>query len=117
MLVINGVDIPTPNVMDIDKHDLDSSDTHRNELGIIVRDRIRRDVYKLQLEFWAKTSSEIHTINTAIQDEEFPVTFPTPTGNVTKTMYAGDRSLVLARYSPEGFTESRWTLKFNLVEC
>ena len=115
MITIDGVDLPSPSVFKIPRSDLDSGDTGRNELGVLQRDRIRQGIYKIELEWKGINSSQLHLIEDAIEPAELNVTFPTPTGMVTKTMYAGDRNVEMVKYSDD-FDKIRWNISFNLIE-
>jgi len=112
VIKINNEAIPDPSKIAITKQDLDSPDTTRNELGYLQRDRIRAGVYKVSLSYNAKTGSDITAVETAISGASFDVTFPDSSGDVTKTMYVGDRSKELVQ-TTSGFM---WTLNFDLVE-
>lgn len=116
MISIDGVDLPAPSKFKIQRSDLDSSDTYRNELGVLQRDRIRQGIYKIELEFNGKTSSEIHTIESAIEPAKLKVTFPSPTGTTTKTMYVGDRNGPEMVKNDEDYNKIRWNISFNLIE-
>ena len=113
MLKIGGVDMPAPSVFKLPRFDLDSGDTNRNEEGYLQRDRIRQGVYKIELEWWGITSSQLQTIETAIMPAKIQVTFPTASGMQTKTMYAGDRQTELIKYQGN---DIRWNISFNLTE-
>lgn len=115
IITIDGVTLPHPSSLKIGRSDLDSPDTTRNEEGYLQRDRIRQGVYKIELGFIAKTSSEITTIESAIQNAELMVTFPTPQGMQTKKMYVGDRSSNIVLYNGGG-DNIRWDMSFNLIE-
>lgn len=115
MISIDGVDLPSPSSFKMPRSDLDSSDTGRNELGILQRDRIRQGVYKIELEFKGINSSNLYKVESAIEPAELNVTFPTPTGIQTKKMYAGDRNVEMVKYD-DNPDLIRWNLSFNLVE-
>ena len=115
MITIDGVDLPSPSVFRIPRSDLDSSDTGRNELGVLQRDRIRQGIYKIELEWKGIDSSQLHLIESAIEPAELNVRFPTPTGMQTKKMYAGDRNVEMVKYSDD-FNKIRWNISFNLIE-
>lgn len=115
MITIDGVDLPTPSKFKITRADLDSGDTHRNELGYLQRDRVRQGLYKLELEFIG-TSPEIHTIESAISPVAVNVTFPTPTGRITRRMYAGDRNGPEMVKNDKVTDKIYWRLSFNLIE-
>ena len=115
MINIDGVDLPAPSSYKMPRSDLDSSDTGRNELGILQRDRIRQGVYKVELEFKGINSSQLYLIESAVEPAELNVTIPTPTGLQTKKMYAGDRNAEMIKYHdlPDFIL---WNLSFNLIE-
>lgn len=115
ILNIDGVDLPAPSSFKLPDFDLDSSDTNRNELGVLQRDRVRQGIFKIELEFKGITSSQLATIKEAIKPASFQATFPTEKGFVTKTMYAGDRNTEIAKYNSE-INEIRWNISFNLTE-
>jgi len=114
IITIDGVDLPAPSSMSIPMSDLDSPDTTRNELGILQRDRIRSNVYKVEFSWNVLTNSEVSTILNAIEPDKFTVTFPTPYGNVTKEMYCGDRKLEAVLY--RNGNNPLWSLSFNVIE-
>lgn len=116
IITIGGVTLPHPSSISVASQDLDSPDTTRNEMGYLQRDRVRAGVYKLGLEFAAKTGPEITSIESAISPASFDVTFPDSSGMVTKTMYVGDRTKSLDLYKGGDFDEMRWTISFDLIE-
>lgn len=113
MLIINGVNVVTPKSMSISISDVDG-DTGRNANGTIVRDRvaIKR---KIELEWGMLTQAEISQLLNAVSSVFFNVTFIDPQqGQVTKTMYVGDRSAPVFSFN-EKFKP--WSgLKMNLIE-
>ncbi|HOA79958.1 MAG TPA: hypothetical protein PKK61_02695 [Defluviitaleaceae bacterium] len=116
LISIDGVDLPSPSSFKISRFDLDSSDTNRNELGILQRDRVRQGIYKIELEWKGITSEQVQTIETAIEPAQIQVTFPTQRGLLTKTMYAGDRNgPEMVKYN-EDYNKIRWNISFNLIE-
>jgi hypothetical protein len=114
LISIDGVDLPAPSTIKMPQSDLDSADTNRNEEGYLQRDRIRQGVYKLELEWKGITNAQLATILETIKPASVEVTFPTPVGRVTKTMYAGNRNIEIARYKNDN--DIRWNLSFNLTE-
>lgn len=115
MITIDGVDLPAPTSYKMPRSDLDSSDTGRNELGQLQRDRIRQGIYKIELEWKAITSPDLYKIESAVEPAEINVTFPTPIGMQTKKMYAGDRQAEMVKHN-EDFDKIRWNISFNLIE-
>lgn len=114
ILTINGVDMPAPSSMKIPQSDLDSADTNRNEEGYLQRDRIRQGIYKLELEWKGITNTQLATVLNAIEPASVQVTFLSPAGFLTKTMYAGNRNVEIARYKND--SDVRWNISFNLTE-
>lgn len=114
-ITIDGTTLPPPTTMDIQMSDLDSPDTTRNELGVLQRDRIRRNVYKVELSFDNRRSPDIQLIESVLINTKLNVTFPSQTGRITKQMYVGDRkkSFVL---NHNNLDDVRWSISFNLIE-
>lgn len=115
MINIDGVDLPAPTKFKPPNMDIDSSDSNRNELGVMQRDRIRQGVYKLELAWEKISSSELALIKAAIEPAEIQVTFPSEIGFITKTMYAGDRNVEMVSYNND-YNKIVWNISFNLVE-
>ena len=116
IISIDGVDLPSPSVYKLPRFDMDSSDTTRNELGILQRDRIRQGIYKIELEWRVITSSQLHLIEMAIEPARVEVKFLTPTGYKTKTMYVGDRFSEMVLLANRKTDDIRWNIGFNLIE-
>ncbi|MEY8416660.1 DUF6711 family protein [Tissierella praeacuta] len=116
IISIDGVDLPAPSTFNINRFDMDSSDTNRNELGELQRDRIRQGIYKIELEFKGKTSSEVHLIETSIEPSKIKVTFLSPIGKTTKIMYVGDRKGPEMVKNDKVVDKIRWNISFNLIE-
>lgn len=115
IITIDGVGLPHPSSLQVGMQDLDSPDTTRNERGYLQRDRIRAGIYKIQLEFVAKTGPEIQIIESTLLNARMNVTFPDSSGRITREMYVGDRQkdVVLYANNPD---KVRWNLSFSLVE-
>jgi hypothetical protein len=90
---INNTTLPSPRSYRVERSDLDSERTTRDESGYLHRDRIRKGVYKLYLQ-WRLTPAQLETIIPLIERESFSVTFldPTSCAQHTATMYTGNRS-------------------------
>lgn len=116
IITINGVVLPSPSNMIINGNDIDSSGTVRNEIGVLLRDRIRADVYIIDLEFKNMLGSEVALIESAIEANTLTVRFPDTTGFVTKQMYLVDPSKQLVFYNKDNFDYSRWDISFGLEE-
>ena len=116
IITINGAVLPPPSTYSVTRSDIDSSDTTRNEVGVLQRDRVRQGVYKLELEFNVKKGHEIALIESVISGASMNVRFPDTTGFITKKMYVGDRQKDVVLYNGGDFDEIRWNFKFNLIE-
>lgn len=98
--------------------DLDGEGAGRSGTGVLVRDRIRAGVYKIEVT-WIVTKAQLKTITDAIATASFSVTFfdPTTNSDPTKTMYTGDRSASLISYVSEASpANSTWELSLSLIE-
>jgi hypothetical protein len=115
MIKIDGEDMPSPSSFKLPRFDLDSSDTMRNELGVLQRDRVRQGIYKIELEYRGITSEQLQAIEAAIEPATLQVEFPSPQGAITKTMYAGDRTVEMVRHHSDN-DKIRWNLEFSLIE-
>lgn len=116
IITINGVVLPSPSNMVISGGDIDSSGTVRNELGVLLRDRIRHDVYQIDLEFKHIKGHEVALIEGAIANKTLSVRFPDAVGFATKDMYAINPNRELATYCNDNLDSNRWNLTFGLME-
>jgi len=114
MINIGGADLPDPTSYKIPNFDLDSDDSHRNELGVLQRDRIRNEIYKAELEFKVN-SSDLALIKSAISPTKVNVRLISETGPITKVMYAGDRNIEMIKYDSD-YNKIIWSISFNLIE-
>lgn len=112
MITIGGVGLADPSELKVLQSDIDSQDSSRNEIGVLQRDRVRQGVYKLEVSWALLVGAAVETIKTAIAPSSFSVVFPTSAGNVTKTMYASDRSIEMVTTQ----TGTRWNVSFSLIE-
>jgi hypothetical protein len=117
IITIGSTDMPEPATYGVTLQDIDSSNTGRTETGLLIRDRIRAGVYKIQVS-WQVEHSQIKIITDALAPDKFQVTFFDPTTNTNKTcdMYCGDRSGELKRYRPDDTSKSLWELSVSLIE-
>ena len=83
-----------PSKATVSYQDLDG-ESERNADGYLVRQIIRRNVVKVELEFPPMTTDKINEILAALNSPEFSFTYPDPlTGSSnTITAYCGDRQL------------------------
>lgn len=113
MLVINGVTVVTPKSMSVSISDVDG-DTGRNANGTIVRDRVAVK-RKIECEWGMLTQEEIQVILNTVSPVFFSVKYIDPKdGEITKTMYVGDRTTPVYNFNNEF---KRWSsLKMNFIE-
>lgn len=118
MLYIDGIRMPNPTKYEVQLSDLDSSETTRNEQGVLLRNRVRQGVSKIALSWTAKTAV-VKTVLAAIQPAQVEVKFfhPEVGEYKTATMYASDRSCPLRLYTDDmSPSDALWDLSFNLIE-
>ena len=118
MLSINGTALPLPTKYDVGISDLDSSDTSRNEKGVLTRNRVRQGVTKISVGFTVR-GSQTASILKLVEPAKVAVTYFDPRTSVTRTIqaYVGDRSCTLKVYLPEMAIEDMWwEISFSLVE-
>ena len=120
MISIGGVALPGPSSYDVMLADIDSENTTRNAQGVLIRDRVRGGMYKINIGWSGLTPAQLRTITSAVASAKLSVSFfdaTTETSNVTKQMYVGDRSASLVSHMDESQRQkSRWDLSFNLIE-
>lgn len=116
IITINGVVLPSPTNIEINGDDINSSGTVRNEVGVLLRDRIRADVYTIDLEFNNMLGNEIALIESAIESKTLSVRFPDTTGFITKSMYLVSPNKRLVTYDNDDFDNNRWNMSFTLEE-
>lgn len=115
---IAGTYLPAPTKYDVQYSDLDSSDTTRNELGELIRNRIRAGVVKIFLEFLVdgpRAASLMQLVAPAVVLVEYmdPYSMSIKSGS----MYVGDRACVMKRHLSEDSPSSiLWQVSFNLIE-
>ena len=92
---VNNKELPIePKAATISYMDLDG-ESERNANGKLIRQIIRRNVVKIELEFpplYTETASELLNL---LDKPEFEFTFPDPSTKTNKTItaYCGDRQL------------------------
>lgn len=118
MIAIEGVMLPWPTKYLVSMSDLDSSDTTRNEEGVLVRNRLRQGVTKIELAFTLRGQDASWVLD-LVKPDKVKVDYFDPRLFVTRTIeaYVGDRSCDLRVYH-EGMTieEMIWEVSFNLIE-
>ena len=111
---IGGVDMPAPETFEPSIQDIDGENSNRDLSGTMYRDRIAVK-RKLNLQWGPLTQDESSKLLNAVSNEFFECTFIDPQlGQITKTMYVGDRSIPALVEDDNGL---RWkNLKMNFVE-
>lgn len=118
MIAINGTQLPNPTKYLVSMSDLDSSDTTRNEAGVLVRNRVRQGVTKIELAFMLKGQDASWVLD-LIQPDKVSVEYFDPRIFLPRQIdaYVGDRSCDMKVYSPEMPIEGVWwEVSFNLIE-
>lgn len=113
LLMISGVEMPTPSEYQVGIMDLSQAERNVNGEMIIERIATKR---KLELAWALLTGSQYKLILEAVSAVVFPVTYfdPMTNGLVTKTFYAGDRVAPMMIFNNGAPT---WKdVKFSLVE-
>lgn len=117
LITIGSTPIKAPSEYKVSRSDLDSSNSVRNESGVLNRERVREGVYKIECKWANITQTQLKAITDRINPVSFEVAFYDPTDSATKTatMYAGDRSAEMV-LDDTTFGNTRWTFAVNLIE-
>jgi hypothetical protein len=115
MLTINAVEMPPPSTLEV--RIIDLSKAERNANGVLIIERIRGGVRKLELSWVLLSQSELSALFVAVSPVTFVVVYPDPQTGAARTMtaYSGDRSVGMIAYN-DGVPTYKDT-KFNLIEC
>ena len=119
MISIDGTKLPNPTKYNVGMSDLDSSDTTRNEAGVLIRNRVRQGVTKIELEFKLK-GKDLASVLSLVEPAQVQVEYFDPRVFEPRTIkaYAGDRNTNMVAY--DGVVpveEALWDVSFNLIEC
>ncbi len=117
VIQINGQPIVTPDEdAEWSYSDLDSSDSGRDESGVMQREVVRRKVGTLGLNYSALTDKEYEYMVNLLDADTFAVTRPrrgSSTETETVTCYCSKYSI-----SWHNARTGLWkNLKFNIIEC
>ena len=118
LIIIGGTEVYVPSGYKVYKRSLDSANSVRNESGVFNRDRIRAEVYTIELKFDNITQLTLKSIADLIVGASFSVEFFDPRSTPPSrnaTMYAGDESFDMVN-SHGSLSDKRWTYSFNLIE-
>lgn len=117
---IDGVPLPPVTKYELPMNDLDGPNTKRTEAGYLTRDRIRANIYKIDVAWVNITNDEIALISEAVSPASFNVELYDPSNKgstvyVTKKMFSSaEKRKVLKFFKNE--TESYWDFAFSLTE-
>lgn len=98
--------------------DLDSSSATRNEAGVLIRNRVRQGVTKIELGFTLKGET-LATVLNLIKPDKVKVEYYDPRNFEPRTIqaYVGDRSCNVISYDPHKYVKDIWwEVTFNLIE-
>lgn len=112
ILVIDGVALPAPNEYKVQLSDLDSSGTGRTEDGVLVRERVRGGVAKLNVSWAALSTADCAKVLNATAPDSMQVAYFFGTMHTAK-MYAGDRTADLKAARDR---QAVWEVAVNLIE-
>lgn len=95
-------------------------DSGRNANGVVVGQKVGRDIQKINQLKWAYLTAEQWSAILKEFDEHFfsTVTYPDPVNNswTTRTMYCGDRSAKPYRLGPDGLPIDYVDCKLNVID-
>ena len=116
LIHIDGKLMPPPREYAVSLQDIDGSNAGRTETGVMFRNRVRANVYKIQIS-WRLRRSDIVKVIAAVSPEAFSVKFfdPNTLTFPTRKMYAGDRSAVMLLNNDKE-DDTWWDLSVNFVE-
>lgn len=118
MISIDGTKLPNPTKYNVGMSDLDSPDTTRNEAGMLIRNRVRQGVTKIELEFKLK-GKDLASVLSLIEPAQVQVEYFDPRVFEPRTIkaYVGDRNTNMIAYNGQcAVEEIIWNVSFNLIE-
>lgn len=120
ILTIGSVETVNPTEYKVTRSDLDTENTTRTEDGVLIRDRCRAGMYKIEATWTAITWAQLKAITDAVAPAGFNITFLNPFAGSTNTsgqFYCGDRTASCNTLTSEaGYIYSRWDLSVQLVQ-
>lgn len=111
---IDGTALPPVSTYRVTLSDMDRQQSGRAENAVMVRERVRANVAKIELAWKNVTSQEMTGIINSVTPETFPVEYFFGSAR-SATMYAGDITIDLKAAADSG--EAAWDVGTNLVEC
>ena len=119
LVKVNGTEFPFWSTYKITWTDTDL-ESGRNINAVMIRNRVRKDMYKLEFTYNLLDDDSVQLILNAITDVSFTVEFYSPLEKkrITRTMYCGDRSgeWVTVRGDNGEYTLKMSGFAFNLIE-
>ena len=119
LVKVNGTELPFCSTYKVTWTDTDL-ESGRNINAIMIRNRVRKDMYKLGFTYNLLDDDSVQLILNAITDVFFTVEFYSPLEKkrITRTMYCGDRSgeWVTVRGDNGEYTLKMSGFAFNLIE-
>lgn len=119
LVKVNGTELPFCSTYKVTWTDTDL-ESGRNINAIMIRNRVRKDMYKLEFTYNLLDDDSVQLILNAITDVFFTVEFYSPLEKkrITRTMYCGDRSgeWVTVRGDNGEYTLKMSGFAFNLIE-
>lgn len=119
LVKVNGTELPFCSTYKVTWTDTDL-ESGRNINAIMIRNRVRKDMYKLEFTYNLLDDDSVQLILNAITDVFFTVEFYSPLEKkrITRTMYCGDRSgeWVTVRGDNGEYTLQMSGFAFNLIE-
>lgn len=119
LLNIDGVDLHNPTTYSLQLSDLDGAGTTRSLDGTLHRARIRAEIVKIEVSWECISYADMVVIRDAVEPASFTVQYFDGSSTLkTATMYAGDKTIdsVAVTGSTLSEVDSRWTVKFNLIQ-
>lgn len=122
LLIVSGVNLPQPTKYNVFQSDTDSAETDTNEAGVLMRDVLRSNQYKIEVS-WMLKGDDLKLITDAIgspgdpKEKMFMCEFVNPyeQKRITRKMYAGARQAILKANAP-GYSGQWWELTCNFIE-
>lgn len=107
--------LPPPRTYAVYKQDVDSEDTGRTETGVMYRNRLRNNVYKI-VATWRVPTSKLKIVTDSITASKFNVYFYDPTSTEYRTVsaYAGDRQAEMI-LNGDTDDDTWWDLSVNFI--
>lgn len=119
LVKVNGTELPFCSTYKVTWTDTDL-ESGRNINAIMIRNRVRKDMYKLEFTYNLLDDDSVQLILNAITDVFFTVEFYSPLEKkrITRTMYCGDRSgeWITVRGDNGEYTLKMSGFAFNLIE-